>query len=73
MNGDETQRAIGRHDAEIDALKADMEELKRDVKMVLSTLAEARGGWKTLMLVAGVAGAVGALLSKIAGFVGWVK
>lgn len=65
---DQLQRDVGRHDAEIEALKADMAEVKADVKQVLSTLSEARGGWKTLMLVAGAAGSVGALIGKFIPF-----
>lgn len=61
---DQLQRDVGRHDAEIEALKADMAEVKADVKQVLSTLSEAKGGWKTLMLVAGAAGSAGALIGK---------
>lgn len=65
---DQLQRDVGRHDAEIEALKADMAEVKADVKQVLSTLSEAKGGWKTLMLVAGAAGSVGALIGKFIPF-----
>lgn len=61
---DQLQRDVGRHDAEIAALKDDMAEVKADVKQVLSTLSEAKGGWKTLMLVAGAAGSVGAFIGK---------
>lgn len=69
---DEVQRDLGRHEAEIGALQSDMVELKRDVKSILTTLSEARGGWKTLMLVAGIAGAVGAVLGKVAMAIGWI-
>ena len=69
---EEVQRDLGRHDAEIAELQRNMEELSKDVKTILSTLAEARGGWKTLLLVAGVAGAVGAGLAKLGMIVGWL-
>lgn len=61
---DQLQRDVGRHDAEIDALKGDMAEVKQDVKQILATLSEAKGGWKTLMLVAGAAGTAGAVVGK---------
>ncbi len=67
----EINRELGRHGAEIEALQGDMRELKKDVKSILTTLSEARGGWKTLMLVAGVAGAVGAVLGKLLPFIPW--
>ena len=51
----------------------DMRELKSDVKTILATLAEAKGGWKTLVLIAGAAGAVGALALKIGMFIGVVR
>lgn len=69
---EDVERELGRHGAEIEALQKDMIELKKDVKTILSTLAEARGGWKTLMLVAGVAGAVGAGLGKLVAVFGWL-
>lgn len=68
---EDMHRDLGRHEAEIEALQADMRDLKRDVKTILTTLSEARGGWRTLMLVSGVAGAVGALLGNLATVTGW--
>lgn len=68
---DEIQRSLGRHEAEIESLQKDLLDLKVDVKIILATLSEARGGWKTLLLVAGVAGAVGALGVKLSSFIGW--
>jgi hypothetical protein len=61
------ERAIGVHEAKIEGLQADVSEIKADVKLIRETLAEARGGWKTLMLVAGASGAVGAILGKLSG------
>lgn len=69
---DDTQRELGKHGAEIEALQTNMTKLQGDVEKILSILAEARGGWKTLMLVAGVAGAVGAGLGKLAMVIGWL-
>lgn len=69
---DEMQRDLGRHEAEIESLQSDMRDLKKDVKLILSTLSEARGGWRTLLLVGGVAGAVGAVLGKVGALFGWI-
>ena len=63
---DELHRDVGRHDAEIASLQREIAELRTDVRSILTTLAEARGGWKTLMAVGGLAGAVGALATKLA-------
>ena len=65
---DQIQRELGRHEAEIGSLKADVGTLVTDVRAIRNTLAEAKGGWKTLMLVAGAAGAAGAFVAKFAPF-----
>ena len=64
----EIHQALGQHGAEIEALQRDMADLKNDVKFIRETLAQAKGGWRTLMLVAGVAGSVGALIGKLLPF-----
>ena len=65
---EELHQQVGRHGAEIEALQSDMPELKVDVKTTLATLNQAKGGWKTLMLVAGIAGAMGAFAAKFLPF-----
>jgi hypothetical protein len=65
---DETSRTLGEHSAKIEGLQSDVSEIKADVKIIRDTLSEARGGWKTLMMVAGASGAVGAILGKVAAF-----
>lgn len=69
---------IGRHDAQIEALQEQVRQLHKDMQKmnatlseINNTLSEARGGWKTLMLVGGIAAAVGAAFSKVATFLGW--
>lgn len=62
---------LGRHDAQIEQLKADMSEVKSDVHEIKMMLSEARGGWRTLMLVGGIAATVGALVAKLATWLGW--
>ena len=61
----EMARDIGRHDAQIETLQADMAEMKKDVHEIKLMLAEAKGGWRTLMAVGGFAAAVGAGLAKL--------
>lgn len=60
------ERDLGRLDAEVKALQADMTEVKRDVKSILATLSQAQGSWKTLLAIGGLAGAIGAALMKLA-------
>jgi shikimate 5-dehydrogenase len=45
--------------------------LAQDMRAVGETLAQAKGGWKTLMLVAGAAGTAGALAVKLTG-IAWL-
>jgi len=48
-----------------DALKIDLDEMKTDLRSIRDTLQQATGGWKTLLLVAGIAGSVGAIAAKV--------
>ncbi len=50
---------------EVHSLKEDLAELKTDIRSIRDTLSQAKGGWKTLMLVAGVAGSLGAVASSL--------
>lgn len=70
---------LGRHDAQIEGLQQQVKQLHRDMQAmnetlveINRTLSEARGGWKTLMLVGGIAAAVGATIAKAAAWLGWV-
>lgn len=65
-------RELGRHGAQIDGLEARMARVETKLDRVLAVLSEARGGWKTLILVGAIAGAVGAGLGKIAAVFGWL-
>ena len=53
---------------EVDYLKAHITEIRSDTREIKETLHQARGGWKTLMLVAGIASTIGALLAKFVPF-----
>ena len=62
------ERELGEHEARIGGLEGDMKELRSDVKQILAEMHKAKGGWRTLMLVGGMAGAVGALVGKFLPF-----
>lgn len=54
---------IARLEAEVGHLTAGMADLSAKMDAVLTQLSEAKGGWKTLMLVGGAASSFGAGLS----------
>ena len=63
------ERELAVHETEIKHIQEDMERMMRDIyeiKQSLAnlncTLSEAKGGWKTMMAVAGLASAVAAVL-----------
>ena len=69
------QRDLGRLEGEMQAahreigdMKKVVDEVRGEIRAIRETLSEARGGWKTLLAVAGVAGAAGAGLSKLLPF-----
>ena len=65
---DDTQRTLGEHQGRLSRLESDIAEVKADVKRLLAQANQAKGGYKTLMLVGGVAGAAGALVGKFLPF-----
>lgn len=65
-------RELATHAAEIRHLQEDMNKLLVEMAhmsdslvTISSTLSEARGGWKVLMLVGGAGGALGAIISQV--------
>jgi hypothetical protein len=62
----EWAETMGRHGAEITQLRGDVAEMRADLRAIRETLAEARGGWKAIMVVAGFSGTLGAALMKLA-------
>jgi hypothetical protein len=73
MSDANLQRDIGRLEGEVkglartvDQLSEKLEETNRHVSAISSTLAEAKGGWRTLVWFAGVSGSAGAALSYLA-------
>ena len=63
---------LGELQAEVRNVKEDVTEMKSDLRDIRDTLAQARGGWKTLLLVAGIAGVMGAAVSKLVAFATWL-
>jgi prefoldin subunit 5 len=68
----ETARELATHAADIkhlqddmDKLMSDMEDIKKSLQAISTTLSEAKGGWKMLMLIGGASGTVGAVIMQI--------
>lgn len=60
---------IAKLEIEVFHLKESLDKLVTATERINQTLTEARGGWKTLMLVAGIASTLGALLSKLTPYI----
>jgi len=67
-----TARELATHASDIahlqfdmDKMAADIEEIKKTLASINSTLSEAKGGWRVLMLVGGASGALGAGFMQI--------
>lgn len=70
-------RDIGRLEGRMEAVERELRELKgtqgaigQDLKAIRSTIDQAKGGWKTILLVAAAGGAVGALVMKLSWIAG---
>ena len=72
----QTARELATHAADIahlqgdmDKMTADMAEIKTMIANINTTLAEAKGGWRMLLLMCGISGTVGAGLMQLAHWV----
>jgi hypothetical protein len=67
---DGLHRDIGRHDAQIETLQNQMDQVLRELHEIKATLAEAKGGWRMLMMMGGAGAAFGAAVVKLFAFFG---
>ncbi len=58
-------RDFGRLEAEVESLRNEVAGLRADVRELLAIVSQAKGGWRTLVMVGSVAGAIGAFLAKV--------
>ena len=70
MNEQAVQRDLGRLDAQVATLVATVAAQSIELAKINSTLSEAKGGWRLLMLVGGASATVGGLIVKFFPFVG---
>jgi hypothetical protein len=54
------QRDLGRMEAQIETLCHDVKRLTIRIEDISETLSEAKGGWRFLLAVSGLAGSIGA-------------
>lgn len=66
---DELRYDVGRHDEAIDNLKAEVAAMRKDVTEIKTILAEARGGWKTLVAVGSLSSALTVGFMKAVAFI----
>lgn len=62
---DSLHREMGAHEKAIETLEREVREMRAALVRIEATLAETKGGVRTLLGVASVAGAVGAGLVKV--------
>ncbi len=72
MSDEHLIREIATHGAEIkhiqddlDAIAAEMKEVRIALAEINKTLSEAKGGWKVLMMIGGAGGAVGSFITWV--------
>lgn len=76
----ETARELATHAADIRHLQDDMDKLvesmtamQKSLAEINTTLSEAKGGWKVLMMIGGAGGALGAVLTQVIHSLPWGK
>lgn len=66
------EREIGEMSSRLRTLEREMSETRQCMRELHEMALQAKGGWKTLMLVAGLAGTFGALGAKLAVAIGFL-
>ncbi len=62
------QRDIGRLEAKVEHLERTIKEMDVKLDLLTSYMAEARGSWRTLLAIGGLASACGAAIAWVIGF-----
>lgn len=60
-------REYGRLEQQVEQLSADVHSLKLTVEAMNNLMQQSKGGWKTLVMLGGIAGTAGAAITWIAG------
>lgn len=70
---EELPRTIGNLEAKIDRLEEDVQRLYKRQEQIITILNQAAGGWKVMVAVGTVAGAIGAFVTKLLVSYGVIK
>lgn len=62
---EEVHRELGKHDGLIQELQKRVEKIDTNVEKILEHINQSKGGWKMLVVLASLAGACGAMVSKL--------
>ena len=66
------EREIGNLEARMQAVESELHAMRVDVREIRDSLVGVKGGWRTLMIVIGLAATIGAALGKYVPVVlGW--
>lgn len=63
--GEDTQFKLGSHEQAIESLQIEMSAVRASLSRIETTLAEAKGGYRMLVTVGAIGGAVGAGLTGL--------
>jgi uncharacterized protein YlxW (UPF0749 family) len=70
MSGEQIDRRdYGRMEAQVEQLTKDVHDLKETVEVMRDMMQQARGGWKAIAMLSGIAGATGAGISWAIGHI----
>jgi len=69
----EEQRRLAVVETRAETMAADIHEMKVDLKRIADILAQAKGSWRTLVVIGAISGAVGAFIGKFAPFLPFGK
>lgn len=69
MSGEDVQRDLGRHEADIARMKEDVAAMRADLHELTQMFAEIRGGKKAVGILISAAATVGAFLGWVASVV----
>lgn len=60
-------RDLGRFEARLDNMEAQLAEVRADVKDILAQVSAVKGGWRTLSVMAVIASTIGAVIAWVIG------